>query len=97
MVKVLLFLTCLQVKVVGPDNKPVANEAVHLSYVDTQRETLTTDVKGMASFSLNTTAWTDVVSLKVGSCCFYFVCLFSRRIILIIVQGEQHNLKLLLH
>ncbi|XP_010738618.1 alpha-2-macroglobulin isoform X2 [Larimichthys crocea] len=56
-----------KVKVVGPDNKPVANEAVHLSYVDTQRETLTTDVKGMASFSLNTTAWTDVVSLKAWS------------------------------
>lgn len=59
-------LICLQVKVVGPDSKPVSNEAVYLFAFDSQNLTLTTDTKGMASFSLDTTLWTDTVTLKVG-------------------------------
>lgn len=51
---------------VGPDEKPIANEAVYLSAGDSQKLTLTTDRKGMASFSLDTANWTNSVGLKVG-------------------------------
>lgn len=64
------FVSCWQVKVVGPDSKPVANEAVYLFARDSQNVTLTTDMRGMASFSLDTTLWKDTVSLKVGH--FFF-------------------------
>ena len=66
MAQLLYFLTCLQVKVVGPDSKPVANEVGYLFARDSQELTLTTDTKGMASFSFDTTNWTDTVNLKVG-------------------------------
>lgn len=60
------FLTCLQVKVIGPDNKPVTNEPVYLFVNDSHNITLTTDKKGMASFSLGTSLWNDSVNLRVG-------------------------------
>ncbi|KAM9359083.1 alpha-2-macroglobulin-like protein 1 isoform 2-T2 [Symphorus nematophorus] len=56
-----------KVKVVGPDNRPVANEAVYLFATDSQELTLTTDAKGMASFSFETTAWTETIPLKARS------------------------------
>lgn len=55
---------------VGPDNKPVSNEAVYLFVGDSLNLALTTDVKGMASFSLDTSLWKDGVSLKVRHCPF---------------------------
>lgn len=51
---------------VGPDEKPIANEVVYLSAGDSQKLTLTTDLKGMASFSLDTANWTNSVGLKVS-------------------------------
>lgn len=60
---------------VGPDNKPVTNEAVYLFARDAQNLTLTTDMKGMASFSLDTALWKDTMNLMVGyffSELFYF-------------------------
>ncbi len=63
---------------IGPDNQPVTNEPVYLFFGENL--TLTTDNKGMASFSLDTTLWKDGVHLKVGYC-----LLVSRRIDL--VQG----------
>lgn len=51
---------------VGPDEKPIANEAVYLSAGDSQKLTVTTDRQGMASFSLDTANWTNSVGLKVG-------------------------------
>lgn len=56
-----------KVKMVGPDNKPVANEAVYMFVGDSLNATLTTDRRGMASFSLNTAAWKDSVNLKASS------------------------------
>ncbi|XP_075891854.1 alpha-2-macroglobulin-P [Nelusetta ayraudi] len=44
-----------KVKVVGPNNSPLANTPVYLSGPD--RQNLTTDLKGMASFSFDTTGW----------------------------------------
>lgn len=58
---------------VGPDNKPVTNEAVYLFARDAQNLTLTTDMKGMASFSLDTGLWTDTMNLMVG---YFFSELF---------------------
>ena len=68
-----LFLSCLQVKLTGPDNKPVANEPVHLLATPPQNVTLTTDKKGMASFSLDTSLWVDTVNLQVGYCSSRFI------------------------
>lgn len=48
-------VSCLQVKVLGPDNSPLANTLVYLS--GPGRQNLTTDLKGMASFSFDTTSW----------------------------------------
>lgn len=62
----LLTLSCSQIKVVGPDNKPVANEAVYLFVGSSLKLELTTDVKGVALFSLSTSLWKDSVHLKVG-------------------------------
>ncbi|XP_053176559.1 alpha-2-macroglobulin isoform X2 [Scomber japonicus] len=56
-----------KVKVIGPDNKPVANEPVYLFIGDAESSTLTTDMKGMASFSLDTSLWNSGVSLKATS------------------------------
>ncbi|XP_042270737.1 alpha-2-macroglobulin-like protein 1 isoform X1 [Thunnus maccoyii] len=56
-----------KVKVIGPDNKPVTNEPVYLFIGDSQNLTLTTDMKGMASFSLDTSLWEDTVHLKARS------------------------------
>ncbi|XP_051255182.1 alpha-2-macroglobulin [Dicentrarchus labrax] len=56
-----------KVKMTGPDSKPVANEAVYLFVGDSQNLTLTTDMKGMASFSLDTALWTETVILKARS------------------------------
>ncbi|XP_022625967.1 alpha-2-macroglobulin-P-like, partial [Seriola dumerili] len=53
-----------KVKVVGPDNKPVANEPVYLLAGESQNATLTTNSIGMASFSLDTSLWKDSVNLK---------------------------------
>ncbi|XP_036005772.1 alpha-2-macroglobulin-like protein 1 isoform X1 [Fundulus heteroclitus] len=54
-----------KIKVVGPDSQPVANELLYL-FVDNSKETtLTTDLKGICQFSLNTNQWTGSVSLKV--------------------------------
>lgn len=54
----------LQVKVVGPHDNPVANEPVYLSIDNSQNVVLNTDVKGLASFSLDTSSWKDTVSLQ---------------------------------
>ncbi|KAM9853538.1 alpha-2-macroglobulin-like protein 1 [Aulostomus maculatus] len=58
-----------KVKVSGPDNKPVASEPVYvLAYAGgTQNITLTTDLKGMASFSLDTSSWKGDVNLRASS------------------------------
>ncbi|XP_070827272.1 alpha-2-macroglobulin-like protein 1 isoform X3 [Chaetodon trifascialis] len=56
-----------KVKVLGPDNKPVAGEPVYLFASSSQNITLTTDMKGMASFSLDTILWTNVVTLRASS------------------------------
>ncbi|XP_060928722.1 alpha-2-macroglobulin [Limanda limanda] len=52
-----------KVKLTGPDNKPVANELVYLLATLLQNVTLTTDKKGMASFSLDTSLWKDTLAL----------------------------------
>nr|XP_020476381.1 alpha-2-macroglobulin-like [Monopterus albus] len=52
-----------KVKMTGPGNHPIANEPVYLLGGDSQNLTLTTDMKGMASFSLDTSLWTDHFSL----------------------------------
>uniref|UniRef100_A0A7N8WRB9 Alpha-2-macroglobulin-like n=1 Tax=Mastacembelus armatus TaxID=205130 RepID=A0A7N8WRB9_9TELE len=59
-------LPCLQVKVIGPDNNPVASELVHLLAGEAQNIMLTTDGKGMALFSLDTSSWQGTVTLEVG-------------------------------
>nr|XP_019950554.1 PREDICTED: alpha-2-macroglobulin-like isoform X2 [Paralichthys olivaceus] len=56
-----------KIKVTGPDNKPVANELVYLLASASQNVTLTTDKKGMASFSLDTSHWGDTVNLQAKS------------------------------
>ncbi|XP_039985815.1 alpha-2-macroglobulin-like protein 1 isoform X2 [Xiphias gladius] len=56
-----------KVKVIGPDNKPVTNEPVYLFVNDSHNITLTTDKKGMASFSLGTSLWNDSVNLRASS------------------------------
>ncbi|XP_062241283.1 alpha-2-macroglobulin-P isoform X2 [Platichthys flesus] len=56
-----------KVKLTGPDNKPVANELVVLLAAPSQNLTLTTDKKGMASFSLDTSLWKDTVNLQAKS------------------------------
>ncbi|KAM4627145.1 alpha-2-macroglobulin isoform 2-T2 [Polymixia lowei] len=59
-----------KVKVIGPDSKPVASEPVYLQALGsgvTENITLTTNNKGMASFSLDTSLWKDGVSLQARS------------------------------
>lgn len=50
----------------GADDQPVSNEVVYLFVEDSQKLTLTTDLKGIVLFSLDTTLWTDSVSLRVS-------------------------------
>ncbi|XP_031697903.1 alpha-2-macroglobulin-like protein 1 [Anarrhichthys ocellatus] len=56
-----------KVKVIGPDKTPVANETVHLFTGNSLKLTLTTDARGTASFSLDTTLWKDTVDMKATS------------------------------
>uniref|UniRef100_A0AAX7U1I7 Alpha-2-macroglobulin-like n=1 Tax=Astatotilapia calliptera TaxID=8154 RepID=A0AAX7U1I7_ASTCA len=56
-----------KIKVVGPDNKPAANEPVYLFVGSTLKLELTTDVNGVALFSLGTSLWKDSVHLKASS------------------------------
>ncbi|XP_051934795.1 alpha-2-macroglobulin-like protein 1 isoform X2 [Hippocampus zosterae] len=56
-----------KIKMTGPDKKPVANEPVYLFAPDSVNLTLTTNTKGVASFSLDTSNWKDHVSLKAKS------------------------------
>ncbi|KAK2847484.1 hypothetical protein Q5P01_010483 [Channa striata] len=56
-----------KVKVIGPNNKAVANEAVYLFASNSQDVVLTTDTKGMASFSLDTSLWKGTLTLKASS------------------------------
>uniref|UniRef100_A0A673Z9L2 Alpha-2-macroglobulin-like n=1 Tax=Salmo trutta TaxID=8032 RepID=A0A673Z9L2_SALTR len=57
-----------KIKVTGPDSTPVPNEPVYLFLQNggqSENWTLTTDSKGIASFSLDTSLWTsDSVSLS---------------------------------
>lgn len=69
-------LSVLQMKVVGPDTKPVANETVYLFIggQDNSMEKLmfTTDQQGFALFSLNTSLWKNSVTMTVSwsdRCC----------------------------
>uniref|UniRef100_A0AAQ6IIX1 Uncharacterized protein n=1 Tax=Anabas testudineus TaxID=64144 RepID=A0AAQ6IIX1_ANATE len=54
-----------KVKVVDPQNNPVANESVYMMY-NSQNLVLTTNIKGMASFYLDTSRWTDTITLQVS-------------------------------
>ncbi|KAM4566570.1 alpha-2-macroglobulin-like isoform 2-T2 [Odontesthes bonariensis] len=56
-----------KIKVVGPDNRPVANEAVYLSVGIWPSLMLTTDTKGMALFTLDTSLWKHSVYLRASS------------------------------
>uniref|UniRef100_A0A673Z6X6 Alpha-2-macroglobulin-like n=1 Tax=Salmo trutta TaxID=8032 RepID=A0A673Z6X6_SALTR len=89
-------LLCFQIKVTGPDSTPVPNEPVYLFLQNggqSENWTLTTDSKGIASFSLDTSLWTsDSVSLSVSghslmvSSIKYLMILFKYSIVL--NQGE---------
>ncbi|XP_054901694.1 alpha-2-macroglobulin-like protein 1 isoform X1 [Poeciliopsis prolifica] len=54
-----------EIKLVGPDSQPVANELLYLLVEDSKKMMLTTDTKGIAQFSLDTSEWKSSVSLKV--------------------------------
>ncbi|XP_029026578.1 alpha-2-macroglobulin isoform X2 [Betta splendens] len=54
-----------KIKLVGPHENPIASEPVYLSIDNTQNIVLNTDVKGMASFSLDTSTWRDAMSLQI--------------------------------
>ncbi|KAM9733483.1 alpha-2-macroglobulin isoform 1-T1 [Menidia menidia] len=56
-----------KVKMVGADNRPVANEAVYLSVGVSAPILLTTDLKGIAPFSLDTSAWKNSANLMANS------------------------------
>lgn len=73
----LSLLSALQIKLVGPDDQPVSNEAVYLFAEDSLTLTLTTDLKGIVLFSLDTTFWKDSVSLRVSWSVFYLFFIFS--------------------
>lgn len=66
------FLSFLQIKLVGPDSQPVANELLYLFVEDSKKMMLTTDAKGIAQFSLDTSEWKSSVSLKVSA--LFVVC-----------------------
>ena len=68
-----------QIKVVGPDSSPAANELVYLflqTGAPVNNWTLTTDSKGMVPFSLDTSLWSEHVSLQVCSLSLSTVSLF---------------------
>uniref|UniRef100_H2L617 Alpha-2-macroglobulin-like protein 1 n=1 Tax=Oryzias latipes TaxID=8090 RepID=H2L617_ORYLA len=54
-----------KIKVTGADGSPIANQAVYLYVVDSLESTLYTDQKGIAVFSLDTSSWSESVSLSV--------------------------------
>ncbi|KAL3057749.1 hypothetical protein OYC64_008077 [Pagothenia borchgrevinki] len=56
-----------KVKVIGPDNKAVANEAVYVSAGNSQEVSMTTGTNGKASFSFDTALWKDNVNLQARS------------------------------
>ncbi|KAM7399816.1 hypothetical protein PAMP_019060 [Pampus punctatissimus] len=56
-----------KVKMVGPDKRPAANEHVYMFIQNLHNLTLTTDMKGIASFSLDTSLWKDTVFLMARS------------------------------
>uniref|UniRef100_A0A3P9KCQ4 Alpha-2-macroglobulin-like 1 n=1 Tax=Oryzias latipes TaxID=8090 RepID=A0A3P9KCQ4_ORYLA len=60
------FFPFLQIKVTGADGSPIANQAVYLYVVDSLESTLYTDQKGIAVFSLDTSSWSESVSLSVS-------------------------------
>ena len=72
----LYFLTVLQIKVVGPDNRLVANEAVYLFVGLSPSLMLTTDTKGMALFTLDTSLWKHSVYLRVSYCLQWLFLVF---------------------
>ncbi|XP_023817538.1 alpha-2-macroglobulin-like protein 1 isoform X2 [Oryzias latipes] len=53
-----------KIKVTGADGSPIANQAVYLYVVDSLESTLYTDQKGIAVFSLDTSSWSESVSLS---------------------------------
>uniref|UniRef100_H2L543 Alpha-2-macroglobulin-like protein 1 n=1 Tax=Oryzias latipes TaxID=8090 RepID=H2L543_ORYLA len=53
-----------KIKVTGADGSPIANQAVYLYVVDSLEFTLYTDQKGIAVFSLDTSSWSESVSLS---------------------------------
>ena len=61
---------CFQIKVTGPVSTPIPNEPVYLFLRNSgtsENWTLTTDSKGIASFSLDTSLWSsESVSLSVS-------------------------------
>ncbi|XP_068441650.1 alpha-2-macroglobulin isoform X2 [Clinocottus analis] len=56
-----------KVKLVGADNRAVADEPVYLSGGKTVNATVITDARGVASFSLDTALWTGTVFIKASS------------------------------
>uniref|UniRef100_A0A3P8Z7R4 Alpha-2-macroglobulin domain-containing protein n=1 Tax=Esox lucius TaxID=8010 RepID=A0A3P8Z7R4_ESOLU len=70
-----------KIKVTGPNSVPVPNEPVYLflnEHITSENWTLTTDSKGIASFSLDTSLWTfDTASLTITTIsllyCLYFL------------------------
>ncbi|XP_072249229.1 alpha-2-macroglobulin-like protein 1 isoform X2 [Leuresthes tenuis] len=56
-----------KIKVVGPDNRLVANEAVYLFVGLSPSLMLTTDMKGIALFTLDTSLWNHSVYLRASS------------------------------
>lgn len=61
--KVFWGVSPLQVKVVGPDNSPLANTPVYLSGPGHQN--LITDLKGVAKFSFDTASWSGNTAITV--------------------------------
>ncbi|KAF6734882.1 Alpha-2-macroglobulin-like protein 1 [Oryzias melastigma] len=53
-----------KIKVVGADSSPIANQAVYLYVQDSLTFTLYTDQNGLATFSLDTSSWSESVSLS---------------------------------
>ncbi|XP_034060862.1 alpha-2-macroglobulin-like protein 1 [Gymnodraco acuticeps] len=56
-----------KVKVIGPDNKAVTNEAVYVSAGNSPSVKLTTGTNGKASFSFDTTLWKGNVNIQARS------------------------------
>nr|XP_061797418.1 alpha-2-macroglobulin-like protein 1 [Nerophis lumbriciformis] len=56
-----------KVKMIGPNNKPVANEPVYLFAPNNVQLTLNTNTNGIATFSLDTSIWKGAVNLRASS------------------------------